>query len=636
MPKPPSKIIELVAFIIAEVSGMKQLPLSQLGPQESEPGIVDFGILLPWISANDGNRLFVKIIHEQDQFIQHIQPLAFEMQHGTNFDYGDFWSAQVDLNTIRDFQGNSHFGLPGRHVYRFELHNPNAGILDWMIDPFAREYATGKLSAFTLGYTPYIWSAGEQDWKTPALHDLILYELNLAEFGGSLEGGIDRLGYLADLGVNTLSLMPVNNVSLEVDWGYLPLGFFGVDERFGRRDDFQRFVDAAHQHGLAVIIDAVYGHTGGDFPYAELYRRLGYNENPFMGPFAKDYFNDLGVSTDFSRALTRDFFYSVNLHWLSTYHIDGFRYDCVPNYWDGALGAGYANLVFNTHEYVKSAIASLPRFDAAEGPRLIQIAEQLEAPEQILEQSYSNATWQNASFSAAAACARGAPGAIENLGHRLGALGYIEQITQNGETFAKLPLQFIENHDHSRFICEFGLRYRDWNPLFAEGDRSQWYRLQPYLIALLAAKGVPMLWQGQEFGENYFLPDSGLGRVLLLRPLRWDYFYDTAGKTLIWLTRSLLSLRKNCEELRRGSHYFHNDYERYLSRGILLFQRENSGAISLIAINFTNTEQRVPFVFSHAGNYTEQLHNEDNFIVGEGETRWLIIPSNYGRVWRST
>jgi 1,4-alpha-glucan branching enzyme len=615
---------------------MKRLPLSQLGPRESEPGIVDFGILLPWISANDGNRLFVKIIHEQDQFIQHIQPLAFEMQHGTNVDYGDFWSAQVDLNTIRDFQGSSHFGLPGRHVYRFELHNPNAGILDWIIDPCAREYATGKLSAFTLGYTPYTWSAAEQDWKTPALHDLILYELNLAEFGGSLEGGIDRLGYLADLGVNTLSLMPVNNVSLEVDWGYLPLGFFGVDERFGRRDDFQRFVDAAHKHGLAVIVDAVYGHTGGDFPYADLYRRLGYNENPFMGPFAKDYFNDLGVSTDFNRALTRDFFYSVNLHWLSTYHIDGFRYDCVPNYWDGALGEGYANLVFNTHEYVKNAIASLPRFDAAEGPRLIQIAEQLEAPEQILEQSYSNATWQNASFSAAAACARGAPGAIENLGHRLGALGYIEQITQNGETFTKLPLQFIENHDHSRFVCQFGLRYRDWNPLFAEGDRSQWYRLQPYLIALLAAKGVPMLWQGQEFGENYSLPDSGLGRVLLLRPLRWDYFYDTAGKSLIGLTRSLLSLRKNCDELRRGSHYFHNDYERYLSRGILLFQRENSGAISLIAVNFTNNEQRVPFVFSHAGNYTEQLHNEDNFIVGEGETRWLIIPSNYGRVWRST
>jgi maltooligosyltrehalose trehalohydrolase len=172
-----------------------------------------------------------------------------------------------------------------------------------------------------------------------------------------------------------------------------------------------------------------------------------------MGPFAKDYFSDLGISTDFNRALTRDFFFSVNLHWLNIYHIDGFRYDCVPNYWDGALGMGYANLASNTCEYVRNSIAGLTRFDASEGPRLIQIAEQLEAPEQILEQSYSNATWQNATFDAATGCARGAAGAIENFAHRLGALGYIEHVTQNEETLAKAPLQYIENHDHSRFLC---------------------------------------------------------------------------------------------------------------------------------------------------------------------------------------
>lgn len=167
---------------------MKHFSLNQLGPRESEPGIIDFGILLPWISALAGNRLFVKIIHERDQFIQSIQQLAVEMQHEVDANYGDFWWAKVDLHTIRDFQGNSHFGLPGRHVYRFELHNPNVGVLDWIIDPFAREYATGKLSALTLGYGPYAWSEAKQNWKTPALPDLILYELNLAEFGGSLEG----------------------------------------------------------------------------------------------------------------------------------------------------------------------------------------------------------------------------------------------------------------------------------------------------------------------------------------------------------------------------------------------------------------------------------------------------------------
>lgn len=611
---------------------MNYLPLNQLGPHESVPGVVNFGILLPWVSAAGGNRLFVKIIHERDQFIQAIQPLAFELQHNVNADYGDLWSTALDFNTTRDLQPNSHFGTAGRHVYRFELHNPNTGVLDWIIDPYAREYAVGKLSAFTLGYIPYVWSPDEARWKTPALTDLILYELNLAEFSATLQGAIDRLDYLVDLGVNALSVMPVNNVSLEVDWGYLPQGYFGVDERFGRRDDFQRFVDAAHQRGLAVIVDAVYGHTGEDFPYADLYRRLQYHENPFMGEFAQNYF---GVSTDFNRTLTRDFFFSVNLHWLNTYHVDGFRYDCVPNYWDGALGAGYANLVFHTYEYVKASIASLPRFDAPEGSRLIQIAEQLEAPEQILQQSYSNATWQNATYGAAMACAHGMGGAIENLGQRLGALGYIEQSIQNGETMAKAPLQYIENHDHSRFLCEFGLHHPDWNSLFAEGDRAQWYRLQPYLIGLLTAKGIPMLWQGQEFGENYFLPDSGLGRVLLLRPLRWDYFYDTTGKNLIKLTRRLVSLRKSCTELRRGSHYFYNDEERYQSRGILLFQRETSAAVSLVAVNFTEIEQTVPFIFMRAGNYTEQLHGQDNFSVNEGQERWLTVPSSYGRIWRS-
>src|SRR5690348_15552952 len=290
---------------------MKKLRLDQLGPHESSPGVVDFGVLLPWISAANGNRLFVKIIHERDQFIQSIQPLAFELQHSIDPDYGDLWAAIVNFTPIHDLQTGSHFGSPGRHVYRFELHNPDVGILDWIIDPFAREYAVGKLSAFTLGYVPYSWSAEESAWKTPALHDLILSELNLAGFASNLGWAIDRLGYRADLGVNALSVMPVNNVSLEVDWGYLPLGYFGVDERFGKRNDFQRFVDAAHQRGLAVVIDAVYGHTGQDFPYADLYRRLQYHENPFMGPFAKDYFNDLGVSTDFNRALTRDFFYTV-------------------------------------------------------------------------------------------------------------------------------------------------------------------------------------------------------------------------------------------------------------------------------------------------------------------------------------
>ncbi|WP_254772615.1 hypothetical protein [Nitrosospira multiformis] len=91
---------------------MKNLPMNQLGPHELTPGIVDFGILLPWVSAANGNRLWIKLIHERDQFIQGIQPLAFELGHGVNGEYGDMWSGKVDFNTIRDVQPSSHFGLP--------------------------------------------------------------------------------------------------------------------------------------------------------------------------------------------------------------------------------------------------------------------------------------------------------------------------------------------------------------------------------------------------------------------------------------------------------------------------------------------------------------------------------------------
>jgi hypothetical protein len=40
-------------------------------------------------------------------------------------------------------------GRGGTYVYRFETHNSRVGIIDWIADPFAREYDIGKRSAIT-------------------------------------------------------------------------------------------------------------------------------------------------------------------------------------------------------------------------------------------------------------------------------------------------------------------------------------------------------------------------------------------------------------------------------------------------------------------------------------------------------
>jgi 1,4-alpha-glucan branching enzyme len=86
-------------------------------------------------------------------------------------------------------------GSPRRYLYRYQVNNPNVGSLDWIIAPCAREFDPGKLSAFTLGYQPHIWGAAETSWRTLELKELIVYEVNIAEFAGDIERTRNLLAY---------------------------------------------------------------------------------------------------------------------------------------------------------------------------------------------------------------------------------------------------------------------------------------------------------------------------------------------------------------------------------------------------------------------------------------------------------
>jgi len=145
---------------------MNLMPLGSLGAIETN-GIVTFGLWLPWVSAIDGNVVTVKIIHEADQFLQGVPAREFRLTHSVRPPYGDFWSGTVPIAGTSPVVAGSLWGTPGRYVYRFTITNPSAGTLDWIIDPFAREFGPGKLSAFTLGYKPYVWSSAEDQWRIP-------------------------------------------------------------------------------------------------------------------------------------------------------------------------------------------------------------------------------------------------------------------------------------------------------------------------------------------------------------------------------------------------------------------------------------------------------------------------------------
>ena len=346
----------------------------------------------------------------------------------------------------------------------------------------------------------------------------------------------------------------------------------------------------------------------------------------------------------FAILMWKIFFYTVSHYLLDHYHVDGFRYDCVPEYWDPIGMKGYHALVFSTYQEVKKSLGTgyWRRFRGENSEvSLIQCAEQLDAPREAIANTYGNCTWQNWTLDTAyqVATQRGDNRgyAIRNFGLMLGLHGFSRHETMNGEGRAKTAFQYIETHDKSRFINLFGLEPDPKSyHLFPVGNRENWSKLQPYLIAMLLADGIPMLWQGQELCENNALPGKGEGRVGFLRPMHWEYFYDKPGRKTLELVRKLLGLRKREKPFRRGEYYFFDNWN-HLIHNVLIYRRRLDEAESIVAVNFGDTDQTIDFSFERGGNYREELHGSaldlDLLNIQSGATYLLDIPSNYGRVW---
>ena len=228
--------------------------------------------------------------------------------------------------------------------------------------------------------------------------------------------------------------------------------------------------------------------------------------------------------------------------------------------------------------------------------------------------------------------ARGDDGAIARFAATIGLAEFPRQVPLNGQTVSKSALQYLENHDHSRFLADFGTVQRDEasNYLFLVADRDRWFKVQPYLIALLTGMGVPMLFQGQELAEDFTLPGNGLGRISLLRPVNWDYFYDDAGRAMVTLVRRLLRLRRNRPELRSGDHWYFADWD-HQSSGVMVFRRTLDARSTVVAVNFTDRDADITVAFPAPGAWLDQLRPGQ--VVANGQPVKLTVPSNYGRVW---
>lgn len=82
------------------------------------------GFFLPGVSEKGKYELFVRVIHEKDQFLQDIPPIDFEMEHSIDPAYGDYWSATINIEAKAKLKSFSAWGTPGKYAYRYCLKTP--------------------------------------------------------------------------------------------------------------------------------------------------------------------------------------------------------------------------------------------------------------------------------------------------------------------------------------------------------------------------------------------------------------------------------------------------------------------------------------------------------------------------------
>ncbi|MGW5939473.1 malto-oligosyltrehalose trehalohydrolase [Streptomyces celluloflavus] len=172
--------------------------------------------------------------------------------------------------------------------------------------------------------------AWRHPWPGRPLPGAVLYELHIGTFTpeGTFDAAATRLAHLAALGITHVSLMPVCPFPGTHGWGYDGVAPWAVHEPYGGPDGLKRFVDAAHGHGLGVVLDVVHNHLGPSG-----------NCLPAFGPYFTDtHRTPWGAAVNLDAPGSdevRGYLVGSALGWLRHYRLDGLRLDAVHALHDG-------------------------------------------------------------------------------------------------------------------------------------------------------------------------------------------------------------------------------------------------------------------------------------------------------------
>ncbi|HEV8535982.1 MAG TPA: alpha-amylase family glycosyl hydrolase [Candidatus Limnocylindria bacterium] len=363
--------------------------------------------------------------------------------------------------------------------------------------------------------------------------------------GGDLQGVIDELDYIKELGMTAIWITPFAVQTNGGYHGYWPLDDHDVDPHLGTVGKLRQLVDAAHARGLKVIFDVVLNHVGYGHPWLSDPRRAGY----FHPHCPINFADQKSVEScwlaglpdlDTENPTVRDVLRETWAYWTTTSGVDGLRVDAARHLPKDFLRLWTAQ--------IKSA-----------------------RPIWILGEVYSSGYRYQSGFLEAGFDAVTDFQTYDSVRIGLDPRGDLSQLLlpptlaqDLGAGNADRRAIFIDNHDVPRFVG------RD------APDAVGKARLAQALVYLFTMPGTPILYYGTEValpgGPD---PDDR-------RPMPW-----TGGdETIRQLVRDLATLRQATPSLRRGAFADVRG-----ERGLAVYARSGpAGDVAVVSIN--GDEQR--------------------------------------------
>jgi maltooligosyltrehalose trehalohydrolase len=196
-------------------------------------------------------------------------------------------------------------------------------------DPATRDQPRG-LRGPSRVVDPAAFAWTDAGFETPALDDLVLYELHVGTFtpDGTFDAVVGDLPRLRELGVNAIELMPVADFPGMRGWGYDGVYLSAAHRAYGGPAGLQRLVDAAHGQGIAVVLDVVYNHLGAS----------GVKAFEAFGPYFTDRYETFwGKAMNYDDSDSdpvREWVLQSAAGWIADFHLDGLRLDAIHAIFD--------------------------------------------------------------------------------------------------------------------------------------------------------------------------------------------------------------------------------------------------------------------------------------------------------------